>query len=380
MKSPSLIPIALAMILSGCTFLPHAGPNFSSIKNMNKKQVGLDTIYSKVKIVSLNTSPDSIKRDQTNLSNFVKFINKKSAQAKKVDNIGKGDILKISIIETPPAILFTGSSDTGAPRTGLTDLPVVVVDSQGVISLPFVGTIRVINKTPAQVQKEIIEKLSGIANRPQIMVSVLEKRSSSVTVIGDKFSGKMPITAKGEQLLDAVTMLGSSMYDIKDTLIQITRNNKVNEIPLSLVLSNPKFNVQLQKNDVITLINRPNSFISMGAIGATKEVRFEAVGINLSQALARIGGLRDNQSDARGVFVFRYQETSSANDKKELVPTVYQIDLNNPNSLFIMKNFQVQNNDIVYVASAPIIELQKFLYAIFSPGVGVVNQVNQISE
>jgi polysaccharide biosynthesis/export protein len=380
LKSPSLIPIALAMILSGCTFLPHAGPNFSSIKNMNKKQVGLDTIYSKVKIVSLNTSPDSIKRDQTNLSNFVKFINKKSAQAKKVDNIGKGDILKISIIETPPAILFTGSSDTGAPRTGLTDLPVVVVDSQGVISLPFVGTIRVINKTPAQVQKEIIEKLSGIANRPQIMVSVLEKRSSSVTVIGDKFSGKMPITAKGEQLLDAVTMLGSSMYDIKDTLIQITRNNKVNEIPLSLVLSNPKFNVQLQKNDVITLINRPNSFISMGAIGATKEVRFEAVGINLSQALARIGGLRDNQSDARGVFVFRYQETSSANDKKELVPTVYQIDLNNPNSLFIMKNFQVQNNDIVYVASAPIIELQKFLYAIFSPGVGVVNQVNQISE
>ncbi|OCG60721.1 hypothetical protein A9G41_00215 [Gilliamella sp. Nev5-1] len=380
MKSPSLIPIALAMILSGCTFLPHAGPNFSSIKNMNKKQVGLDTIYSKVKIVSLNTSPDSIKRDQTNLSNFVKFINKKSAQAKKVDNIGKGDILKISIIETPPAILFTGSSDTGAPRTGLTDLPVVVVDSQGVISLPFVGTIRVINKTPAQVQKEIIEKLSGIANRPQIMVSVLEKRSSSVTVIGDKFSGKMPITAKGEQLLDAVTMLGSSMYDIKDTLIQITRNNKVNEIPLSLVLSNPKFNVQLQKNDVITLINRPNSFISMGAIGATKEVRFEAVGINLSQALARIGGLRDNQSDARGVFVFRYQETSSANNKKELVPTVYQIDLNNPNSLFIMKNFQVQNNDIVYVASAPIIELQKFLYAIFSPGVGVVNQVNQISE
>ncbi|OCG69715.1 hypothetical protein A9G43_10175 [Gilliamella sp. Occ3-1] len=381
MKLPPLLPITLAIILSGCTLLPHSGPNFSSIKNMNKQRSEVDKIYSKVKIVNLNISPEYIKVSQNNSFNFTKFINERGNQDKKiVDNIGKGDSIKISVIETPPAILFTGSSDTGVPKTGLTELPIVVVDSQGFISLPFVGNINVVNKTPTQIQKEIVERLSGIANRPQVIVSVLEKRSSSAIVIGDRFSGKIPITAKGEQLLDAITMLGNSMYDIKDTLIQITRNNKVNKIPLSLVLSNPKFNVQLQKNDVITLINKPSSFISMGAIGATKEIRFEAVGINLSQALARIGGLRDSQSDARGVFVFRYQDTLSIDNKKELVPTVFQIDLNNPNSLFIMKNFQIKNNDIVYVASAPILELQKFLYAIFSPGVGVVNQINQISE
>ncbi|MCO6546835.1 MAG: polysaccharide export protein [Gilliamella sp.] len=381
MKLPPLLPITLAIILSGCTVLPHSGPNFSSIKNMNKQRSEVDKIYSKVKIVNLNISSEYVKVSQNNSFNFTKFINERSNQDKKiVDNIGKGDSIKISVIETPPAILFTGSSDTGVPKTGLTELPIVVVDSQGFISLPFVGSINVVNKTPTQIQKEIVERLSGIANRPQVIVSVLEKRSSSAIVIGDRFSGKIPITAKGEQLLDAVTMLGNSMYDIKDTLIQITRNNKVNKIPLSLVLSNPKFNVQLQKNDVITLINKPSSFISMGAIGATKEIRFEAVGINLSQALARIGGLRDSQSDARGVFVFRYQDTLSIDNKKELVPTVFQIDLNNPNSFFIMKNFQIKNNDIVYVASAPILELQKFLYAIFSPGVGVVNQINQISE
>lgn len=379
LKLPSLLPITLAIILSGCTVLPHSGPNFSSIKNINKQNAELDKIYNKVKIVNLNISPDSIKEAQTNLFNFTKFINERDSQDKKVDNIGKGDSIKISVIETPPAILFVGSGDTGAPKTGLTELPIVVVDSKGFISLPFVGNVKVANKTPMQLQKEIIEKLSGIANRPQVIVTVLEKRSSNVTVIGDKFSGKMSITAKGERLLDAVTMLGSNMYDIKDTLIQVTRNNQVNKIPLSLVLSNPKFNIHLQKDDVITLINKPSFFISMGAIGS-KEVRFEAVGINLSQALARIGGLRDSQSDARGVFVFRYQDTLSIDNKKELVPTVYQIDLNNPNSFFIMKNFQIKNNDIVYVASAPILELQKFLYAIFSPGVGVVNQINQISE
>ena len=373
MKLPSLLPITLVMFLNGCSILPHAGPSFSSIKKIERQNNEFDKVYNSVKIVNLNTSDESIKNSNTNPAKIIFETNNINLKA---DNIGKGDTLKISIIETPPAILFNSSSDTNAPKTGFTELPSVIVDSKGLISLPFIGEITVVNKNPIQIKKEITDKLSGIANRPQVIVTVVEKKSSNVIIIGDQFSGKMPLTAKQEQLLDAVTMLGSNMYDIKDTLIQITRNNKVNKIPLSLVLSNPKFNIKLQNNDVITLINKPSSFISMGATGATKEVRFEANGINLSQALARIGGLRDNQSDARGVFVFRHKDD---NEEKSF-PTVYQIDLTNPNSFFIMKNFQIQNDDIVYVASAPIIELQKFLYAIFTPSVGVVNQVNQVSD
>ena len=380
LKLPSLLPITLAMILSGCSVLPHSGPSFSSIININKNNSKQDEIYSKVNLVDLNNSNDFTKEANSS-KNPLRFINETTNnQIQKVDRIGKGDSLKISIIETPPAILFTATSDTGAPKTGLTDLPVVTVDSKGLISLPFVGNLIVDDKTAEQVQNEIVEKLSGIANRPQIIVTVLEKRSSTVTIIGDKFSGKMPLTAKGEQLLDAVAVLGNNMYDIKDTLVQLTRNKKNSQIPLSLVLSNPKFNIHLQQNDIITLINKPSSFISMGATGSTREVRFEAIGINLSQALSRIGGLTDNKANAKGVFVFRYQDKLLTNNKKETIPTIYQIDLTNPNSFFIMKNFQVQNNDIVYVASAPIVELQKFLYAVFSPSVGMINQVSQIAE
>ena len=379
MKLPALLPITLTMVLCGCSVLPHSGPSFSSIKSLNKHDSRQDAIYNKVNLVDLN-NPINFTKDSNLSKNRIKFINETTNQVQKVDRIGKGDSLKISIIETPPAILFTGSSDTGAPRTGLTELPIVTVDSNGLISLPFVGILKVNDKTPSQIQNEIVEKLSGIANRPQIIITILEKRSSTITVIGDKFSGKMTLTAKGERLLDAVAMLGDSMYDIKDTLIQLTRNKKNSQIPLSSVLSNPQFNIYLQQNDVITLINKPNSFISMGATGVTKEVRFEAVGIDLIQALARIGGLNDNKANAKGVFVFRYQDNLLVNNKKETMPTVYQIDLTNPNSFFIMKNFQVQNNDIVYVASAPIVELQKFLYAVFSPGVGMINQVSQITE
>lgn len=378
MKLPHLIPIALSisLILSGCSTLPHAGPSYSSIKKMDKSNTTSDEINCKVNIVDLNTTSGLLANQNRNFLQFTNnFINEKSNN-KYVDKVGKGDTLKISIMETPPAILFIGGADTGAPRTGLIELPVVIVDSQGFISLPFIGDLKVLNKTPSQIQKEINEKLSGIANRPQVIVSIMEKRSSNATIIGDGFSGKMPLTAKGEKLLDAVTLLGNNMYDIKDTLIQISRNNKINEIPLSIVLSNPKYNVQLQNDDVITLINKPSSFISMGATGASREMKFEAVGINLSQALARIGGIRDNQADARGVFIFRYEDSS----EQELVPVVYQLDLSNPNSLFVMKNFEIKDNDIVYVATAPIIELQKFLYSIFSPGIGMANQVSQIAQ
>ncbi|OTQ27613.1 hypothetical protein B6D02_08440, partial [Gilliamella apicola] len=124
MKLPALLPITLAMVLCGCSVLPHSGPSFSSIKSLNKHDSRQDAIYNKVNLVDLN-NPINFTKDANLSKNRIKFINETTNQVQKVDRIGKGDSLKISIIETPPAILFTGSSDTGAPRTGLTELPIV---------------------------------------------------------------------------------------------------------------------------------------------------------------------------------------------------------------------------------------------------------------
>jgi polysaccharide export outer membrane protein len=43
------------------------------------------------------------------------------------------------------------------------------------------------------------------------------------------------------------------------------------------------------------------------------------------------------------------------------VPVVYRADLNNPATFLVAQNFPVRDGDVIYVANAPAVELQKFL-------------------
>jgi polysaccharide export outer membrane protein len=48
------------------------------------------------------------------------------------------------------------------------------------------------------------------------------------------------------------------------------------------------------------------------------------------------------------------------------VPTVFRIDLSDPNSFFLIQDFWMENKDILYVSNAPITEIQKALNVLFS--------------
>jgi polysaccharide export outer membrane protein len=69
------------------------------------------------------------------------------------------------------------------------------------------------------------------------------------------------------------------------------------------------------------------------------------------------------------VFIFRFEPKDAIawphqpvkTTAKNLVPTVFRIDLSNPNSFFLMQNFVIENKDVVYVSNAPINEIQKAL-------------------
>jgi len=95
----------------------------------------------------------------------------------------------------------------------------------------------------------------------------------------------------------------------------------------------------------------------------------------LAQALARSGGLNDSRADARGVFVFRFEDARlvAARDPVKhaggSVPVVYQVDLRDPASFFITQNFPVQNRDVIYVANSPAAEFEKFLRLVVSVAV-----------
>ncbi len=304
--------------------------------------------------------------------------------------IGNGDTLEVSIWEAPPATLFGGgTTDTRTPAaTRATTMPEQAVDHDGTITVPFAGRIRAAGQTPMAVQDEIVARLKGKANQPEVLVRVMRNASSTVTVVGEvNNSIRMPLTAGGERLLDALAAAGGVRQPVSKMMLQVTRGESFQSLPLDVVIRNPRQNVPLRAGDVITALFQPLSFTALGATGRNEEINFEAQGINLAQALARAGGLQDSRSNPRGVFIFRLEPQNAldwprqpvATTPEGLVPVVYKIDLRDPQSFFVMQGFPMSNRDVLYVTNAPAAELQKFLNLVFSVAYPVLS-INQLTQ
>jgi polysaccharide export outer membrane protein len=211
--------------------------------------------------------------------------------------------------------------------------------------------------------------------------------SSNVTVVGEVVQSlRLPLTARGERLLDAIAAAGGvrQPIPISKVTVQVTRGDTVQSLPLEKVIQNPKENVPLAPGDVVTVLFQPLSFAVLGATGKNEEINFEAQGISLAQGLARAGGLQDTRADARGVFLFRFEDPQAVGPEVAAgpvtpdgkVPVVYRLDLRDPASFLVAQNFPVRNKDVVYVANAPGAELQKFLNILTSSIYSVSSLVN----
>ncbi len=287
--------------------------------------------------------------------------------------VGRGDTLQVSVWEAPPATLFGSVSADG--RAGVSparpaELPEQIVTADGSITVPFVGLLQVLGKTTSEIEDEIALRLQGVANQPQVLVRIARNASSNVTIVGEVAQAqRMPLTATGERLLDAIAAAGGVSQPLNKVTVQLTRNTVVRTMPLETVVRSPEENIPLAGGDVVAVYFQPYSLTVLGATGRNDEIPFEAQGLSLAQALGRVGGLQDNRADARGVFLFRFESPAALppalRGRPSLpdgrVPVVYRLDLKNPASFLAAQNFPVLDKDVIYVANAPAAELQKFL-------------------
>ena len=300
------ITLPLFLFMSGCSTFPawlaSSGPSVAQVVEQEK-------VDSPIPVIEVS---DAVARRVLAAQRADSFAEVLSAKAPPGYVVGAGDVLEVSVWEAPPAALFGAA--VVDPRAGLTTtrqttFPEQIVNTDGVINVPFAGTVPVAGKTPQQIEADLVMRLKGKANQPQVLVRVIRNATQNVTVVGEvAASTRMPLTAKGERLLDAVAAAGGVRQPVGKITLQLSRGGKVMAMPLDSVIQDPKQNVYLQPGDVVTALFQPLSFTALGATGKNEEVNFEAQGITLAQALGRMAGVRDNQADARGVFIFRFEE------------------------------------------------------------------------
>jgi polysaccharide export outer membrane protein len=266
--------------------------------------------------------------------------------------------------------------------------PGQVVDANGRITVPFAGSIQAAGRTPSEVERDIVARLRGKAHQPQATVRVVRNQATNVNVVGDVAnSGRLPLSPKGERLLDVLASAGGVKNPVSKTMIQVSRGDRVASMPLEVVIRDSRQNVVVQPDDVITAYYQPYSFTAMGATGNNNELPFEATGISLSQALGRVGGLRDDRADIRGIFLFRLEDPvklgaqlppNSRLTPDGKLPVIYRLDLKDPASFFAAQSFPMRNRDILYVSNAPLADLQKFTNMVSSMTFSVIGVANAV--
>ena len=366
--------VVMAGFLSGCStypaWIPSSGPSTEQIQNASATAAGAG-----IQIIDVS---DSVARKILASQRLSLFSEVFGQKAQVGYFIGAGDVIEVSVWEAPPASLFaSGAVDprSGPATTRVTALPEQMVNSDGGINIPFVGQIKAGGRSPQQIEADIVQRLKGKANQPQVLVRVIKNNTANVTVVGEVTSStRMPLTARGERLLDALAAAGGVRQPVGKMTLQVTRGDKVQALPLDTIIRDPRQNIVLQPGDVVTSLFQPLSFTVLGATGKNEEINFEAQGISLAQALARSGGLQDARADAKGVFIFRLESPAAldlgphtpATTPEGLIPVIYKVNLKDPATFFVAQSFPVQNKDVLFVSNAPAAELQKFLNIVVS--------------
>jgi len=379
-----LLAAGVAAVLSACSttpsWLPASGPSREQVEEvaMNPNEMG-------IQIVEIN---DAVARRVLASQRQSLFSEVFGTAARSGYVIGAGDVIEVSVWEAPPAALFgSGAVDprSGPSTTRVTAMPEQMVNSNGSVNIPFAGQIMAAGRSPQQIEAEVIQRLKGKANQPQVLVRVIRNNTSNVTVVGEvNNSTRMPLTAQGERLLDALAAAGGTRQPVNKMTLQVTRGNLVQALPLDVIIRDPRQNILLQPGDVVTSLFQPLSFTALGATGKNEELNFEAQGISLAQALARVGGVQDSRADAQGVFIFRLESPAAldlqgktVNTTPEgLVPVVYRMNLRDPAAFFVAQSFPIKDKDLLYVSNAPAAEIQKFLNVIFSTIFPVANLIS----
>jgi polysaccharide export outer membrane protein len=360
-----------ASLISGCaTNFPTIGPSRGQIERSAP-----DAAAAAIQVVNVD---DAVARHLLAQQPHQRFSETLGAQVNSTQPLGYGDYLEVTIWEATPATLFgSGSLD---PRTlqiasRSTTLPEQAVDTEGYISVPFAGRITAAGKTLPEVEAQIISRLTGKANQPEVLVRRTRNMSATVTVVGEvNTSTRIPLSPARERLLDALAAAGGVRQPVSKVTMQVTRGQSVYTMPLEAVIRDPLQNVPLQPGDVVTALFQSLSFTALGATGKNDEIPFEAGGISLAQALARSGGMIDQRSNPTGVFIFRFEAKGALDWPRQpimstpegTVPVVYRVDLSDPKSFFVMQSFAIHDKDILYVSNAPVAELQKVLNVLFT--------------
>ena len=357
--------LSVLLALGGCGWMPVSGPATMDILAGQRDQTSLP--YAIVKV-----TPKVIDVLAKNAPRLIAFNDRRRP---KDIVFGIGDIVSVTIFEAASGGLFIPSEGGVRPGNFVT-IPSQPVDVHGNISIPYAGSIRALGRTQVEIQDAIVNALKNRAIEPQAVVSLVEQKTSMISVLGEGRSARIPATATPERLLDVISRAGmvatagtATGAAGAETWVILERNGRRAIAPFGALVYEPANNIYVHPNDTIYLYREPQTFLAFGALGTQTQIPFGSWRLSLAEAISKAGGLLDGQADPAAVFLYRGEARDVAEAmgidcspyEGPMIPVIYAINLRDPAGYFLASSFEVRNKDIIYVSNAIAVESTKFM-------------------
>jgi polysaccharide export outer membrane protein len=283
----------------------------------------------------------------------------------------------VTIFEASAGGLFIPAEASVRPGNFIS-MPNQAVDIHGNISIPYAGNIRAAGRTQVEVQRAIVDALKNRAIEPQAVVTLVEQRTSLITVLGAGRSARVPALPTPERLLDVISRAGGlaagnivvgALTAGPELWVMLERDGRREIAPFGALVYEPANNIYAHPNDTIFLYSDPQTFLTFGAVGAQQQIPFPSWRMSIAEAIAKAGGLVDSLADPAAVFLYRGETREIAEAmgvdcapfQGPIIPVIYIINLRDPAGYFLASSFEMRNKDVIYVSNSFSVESTKFM-------------------
>ncbi|MBP1848734.1 polysaccharide export outer membrane protein [Rhizobium halophytocola] len=349
--------------------MPTSGPSSDAIVKQASITVSNDQKKTGIDYVLIDISKSILPYFKSEISSSLSGGFGGGRGAAPAIPLGIGDTVQVSIFEAQAGGLFIPAEAGSRPGNYIT-LPSQQIDSSGMISVPYAGNVRAGGRSKEAVEQQIEDLLANRAIEPQVVITVTDSRSSQVAVLGDvNAPQKVSVTAAGERVLDVISTAGGISSPSIETTVTLQRRGRTATVPYDKLVKTPAENIYVAPGDIVNIDRERRTYLAFGAAGTNGRFDFEESNLTLAEALAKVGGVLDDRGDPAEVVLYRMVDRHTldklAIDTSGLagdeIPVIFRANLRDPGTFFAVKQFAMQDKDLIYVSNAKSIELVKFL-------------------
>ncbi|SDH14447.1 polysaccharide export outer membrane protein [Paraburkholderia phenazinium] len=270
--------------------------------------------------------------------------------------IGPGDVLQITVWDHPE--LAAAQGQPVAPTRPSDAALGFLVDHEGNLQFPYVGTLHVAGDSAEQVQRKITADLGKVMVKPQVTVRVASYRASQIYIDGEvRAPGSQSINDIPMTLTEAINRAGGFAPSADQGHVVIVRGDKTYYVNVAQMLHNNQnpSRIVLQNGDLLRIEAREDYGVYvMGEVNKPATVLPMKNGkLSLGEAISQAGSLNNTTADAKELYVIR--------GGPGLKPQVWHLDATSPVSMLLANQFELQPKDVVYVDAGGLVRFNRVL-------------------